>query len=91
MSVSVSIPTPLRTYAGGHKLVAVSAPSVGAALGDLVSRYPGLRPHLYAETGELRGFVGLYVNDENVRDLEGAGTALAEGDTLTILPSIAGG
>jgi sulfur-carrier protein len=89
--VSVSIPTPLRTYAGGQKLVPVSAPSVGAALGDLVSRYPALRPHLYAETGELRGFVGLYLNDENVRDLDGAGTPLAEGDTLTILPSIAGG
>ncbi|HET7463661.1 MAG TPA: MoaD/ThiS family protein [Longimicrobium sp.] len=91
VGVSILIPTPLRAYAGGSKEVAVEAGSVDDALSGLVGRYPDLRKHLYAETGGLRGFVCVYLNDENVRDLDGPGTRVRDGDTLTILPTLAGG
>lgn len=91
MAVSIEIPTPLRAYAGGSKAVAVDGASVDDALSQLVGRYPDLRRHLYAENGGLRGFVCVYLNDENVRDLEGEATAVRDGDTLTILPTLAGG
>jgi MoaD family protein len=91
VSVSVSIPTPLRSYAGGQSRVTVECRSVGDALDELARRYPNLRQHLFSESGELRSFVNVYLNDANVRDLRGAETVVAEGDTLTIVPSIAGG
>jgi molybdopterin converting factor small subunit len=91
LPVSVQIPTPLRSFAGGNKTVGVPAGDVGGALADLVRQHPPLRQHLYTEGGDLRGFVGVYLNDDNVRDLDGPATPVAEGDTLIILPSIAGG
>ena len=91
MSTSISIPTPLRTYAGGERQVSVQAETVGGALTELATRHGQLRRHLYAENGELRRFVNVYLNDSNVRDLEGVETPLRPGDTLTIVPSIAGG
>jgi molybdopterin converting factor small subunit len=91
MTVKVMIPTPLRAYAGGSRQVEVSGPTVGDALTDLAGRHPQLRRHLYAETGDLRGFVNVYLNQENVKDLEGTRTSVADGDLLTIVPSIAGG
>ena len=87
----VRIPTPLRAYAGGRSEVGVSGGTVAAALQDLTSRYPQLRRHLYDDRGRLRGFVNVFLNEEDVRDLEGEATPVAPGDTLTILPSIAGG
>ena len=90
MPNAVVIPTPLRTFAGGQRQVHVDAATVGGALEDLVRRHPQLGTHLYAEGG-LRSFVNVFVNDENVRDLEGPSTAVRPGDTITIIPSIAGG
>ena len=87
----VRIPTPLRAYAGGRSEVGVSGATVAAALQDLTSRYPQLRRHLYDDHGRLRGFVNVFLNEEDVRDLEGEATPVAPGDTLTIVPSIAGG
>ncbi len=88
---TIHLPTPLRPYADGAASVEVSGSSVAEALGSLVARHQGLRKHLYDETGKLRSFVNVYKNDEDVRYLEKAATPLSENDTLSIIPSIAGG
>jgi adenylyltransferase/sulfurtransferase len=86
----IRIPTPLRPYAGGLSSVDVAGETVGAALMDLTSIYPDMRKHLYdGET--LRNFVNVYLNEEDIRYLEGDATPLGAGDTLLIVPSIAGG
>lgn len=87
----IRIPLPLRAYAGGQEEVEASGATVAEVLRDLTSRYPQLRRHLYDDHGRLRGFVNVFLNEEDVRDLEGEATAVGPGDTLTILPSIAGG
>src|SRR5256712_10284344 len=89
--VRVIIPTALRQYAANHDAVEVEAASVEQALGDLVSQFDQLRRHLYADDGRLRNFVNVYVNEEDIRYLEKAATPLKEGDTISIVPSIAGG
>ena len=88
---TIRIPTPLRPYAGGQAEVAVSGGTVGAALGDLTARHPGLRQHLYSDGGELRSFVNVFLNQSDIREMKGADTPLAENDRLMIIPSIAGG
>jgi adenylyltransferase/sulfurtransferase len=85
------IPTPLRTYTGGQSEIPVQGKTVGEALEALTAAYPTLRPHLYNGTSELRPFVNLFVREENIRELEGLATPLAEGDKVMIVPSIAGG
>ena len=85
------IPTPLRTYADGQSEVFVSGNTAGEALNDLTDRYPALRPHLFSEDGQLRPFVNLFLNEENIRDLQGPDTPIQEGDKLILIPSIAGG
>ena len=87
---TIRIPTPLRPYTGGNSAVAVSGGTVGEALADLTRLHPQLRPHLY-DGDELRSFVNVYLNKEDVRGLQGTQTAVAEADTLMIIPSIAGG
>jgi sulfur-carrier protein len=84
------IPTPLRPYSGGNSEVKVSGVTVGEALSDLTGQYPDLRQHLY-EDGSLRSFVNIYLNQEDIRYGDGVETAVAENDTLMIIPSIAGG
>lgn len=91
VEIPVEIPTPLRRFTGDQAVVAVAGADVAAALADLVTRHPDLRPHLYTADGQLRSFVNVFKNDENVRDLARGATPLAAGDTLTIIPSIAGG
>jgi sulfur-carrier protein len=91
MSVRVIIPTPLRAYAGKQDSVELQASTVGEALRTLTTRYQDLRRHLYAEDGRLRSFVNVYVNDEDIRYLEKDDTPLKQGDTVSIVPSIAGG
>lgn len=86
----IRIPTPLRPYAGGNNAVAVNGTTVGTALNDLTDQYPDLRQHLF-EGAQLRSFVNIYLNQEDVRYLQGAETPLKEADTLLIIPSIAGG
>src|SRR6059036_1231971 len=89
--VRVIIPTALRQYAANHDAVEVEAASVEQALGDLVSQFDQLRRHLYAEDGRLRNFVNVYVNEEDIRYLQKDATPLKSGDTISIVPSIAGG
>ncbi len=85
------IPTPLRAYTGGQSEVPVQGGTVAEALDSLAALYPTLKPHLFNGSGELRPFVNLFLNEDNVRDLQGAETRLDEEDRLIIIPSIAGG
>jgi adenylyltransferase/sulfurtransferase len=89
--MKILVPTPLRQYAGKQAAVDVPAGTVGEALNALTSAYPDLRKHLYNDQGELRAFVNVYLNDEDVRYLQKEQTAVKDGDTLSIVPSIAGG
>ncbi len=91
MRTTIRLPAPLRAYAEGHTDLSVDAASVSEALAQLTARYPRLRPHLFGEDGALRSFVNVFVNQEVVRHLEGDPTALKEGDTITLVPSVAGG
>jgi len=87
----ILIPTPLRQYAGKHDAVEMSGATVGEVLNSLTSHYADLRRHLYNDEGKLRSFVNVYVNDEDIRYLDKEATALKDGDTVSIVPSIAGG
>jgi molybdopterin/thiamine biosynthesis adenylyltransferase/rhodanese-related sulfurtransferase/molybdopterin converting factor small subunit len=89
--IPIHIPTPLRPYAGHASMVAVEARTVGEALRALVERHGDLKRHLYDEGGALRRYVNVYRNDEDIRHLEREATPLSAGDTLSIVPSIAGG
>lgn len=91
MSVCIHIPTALRSYTNGQASVEVQARNAGEALESLTGTYPALARHLRTEDGKLRSFVNVYLNDEDIRFLDKEQTALKEGDTLTIVPSIAGG
>jgi molybdopterin converting factor small subunit len=91
MSVPVTIPTPLRGYAGGQKTVSVEGATVGEALRTLTTQYPHLRQHLFTDEGQLRSFVNVYLNDEDVRYLKYVDTPLSAADRLAIVPSVAGG
>jgi molybdopterin converting factor small subunit len=88
---TLKIPTPLRPYAGGQATIEVNGASVREALADLVAQHPDLNQHIFNESGELRPFVNLFLNDEDVRYLNGADTSISESDLLRIIPSIAGG
>jgi adenylyltransferase/sulfurtransferase len=91
MSSKVLIPTPLRPYTDKLDSVDVKGTTVGEALADLTSRYAELRKHLYNEDGRLRSFVNVYLNDDDIRYLQRENTPLKAGDTITIVPSVAGG
>jgi molybdopterin/thiamine biosynthesis adenylyltransferase/rhodanese-related sulfurtransferase/molybdopterin converting factor small subunit len=91
MSVTIHIPTPLRRFTADHGEVQADGVTVGEALKDLLRQFPALQRHLYTDDGALRSFVNLFLNDEDVRHLEKENTALKSGDTLSIIPSIAGG
>jgi molybdopterin converting factor small subunit len=91
MSVKVMIPTPLRAYAGKKDSIEVKAGTVAEALTALTSQFGDLKKHLFSDDGRLRSFVNVYVNDEDIRYLQKDQTAVREGDTISIVPSIAGG
>ena len=91
MSIQIQIPTPLRSFTASQAEVSVDATTVGDAVQRLVDTHPQLQPHLFTDEGKLRSFVNLFLNDEDVRFLDKLDTALSAGDTLTIIPSIAGG
>ena len=93
MAVTVSIPTILRTHTGGEKRVSASGETLQAVITDLESNYSGITERLVdpANPGKLHRFVNIYVNDEDVRFSGGLDTAISDGDSLTILPAVAGG
>jgi len=90
MAVEVRVPTILRNYTAGEKTVEASGATLADLLTDLDASYPGLRDRLVDEKG-LRRFVNVYLNDEDVRFLGGLETSVADGDSVTILPAVAGG
>jgi sulfur-carrier protein len=90
MAIEVRIPTILRTYTGGEKAVSGDGGTLADVLVDVDSRHPGLRDRIVDEKG-LRRFVNVYVNDEDVRFMGGLQTAVKDGDTVTVLPAVAGG
>ena len=91
MSHTVHIPTPLRQYTDKLDTVQVGGATIGDLLTQLTTTYPELKKHLYNEQGKLRHFVNIYVNDEDIRFLQKEQTALGEKDTISIIPSVAGG
>ena len=91
MAIEVRIPTILRTYTDGQKAVEGKGDSLDGLLADLDGRHPGLRGRLVTGEGALHRFVNVYVNDEDVRFLGGLETPLKDGDSVTVLPAVAGG
>jgi MoaD family protein len=91
MPNTIHIPTPLRPFTDKLESVDVNGGTVGELLADLTKKYEGLRKHLYAEDGRLRNFVNIYLNDEDIRYLDQLNTRLKDGDTISILPALAGG
>ena len=94
MSIEVRIPTILRTYTGGEKSVGASGTTLSALIDDLEANHPGIKDRLLeAKDGktDLRRFVNVYVNDEDVRFIGGLETTLADGDQVVVLPAVAGG
>jgi molybdopterin/thiamine biosynthesis adenylyltransferase/rhodanese-related sulfurtransferase/molybdopterin converting factor small subunit len=91
MANKILIPTPLRPYADKQEAVEVDGQTVGEMLANLTSRYSDLRKHLYTDDGKLRSFVNVYVNDDDIRYLEREKTTVKPGDTISIIPSVAGG
>ena len=91
MGVRVMIPTALRHYVGNQESLQMQGATVGEVIGKLVDSHQALRRHLLNEEGKLRNFVNVYVNDEDIRYLRNAETPVKDGDTVTIVPAIAGG
>ena len=91
MAVLVRIPTPLRAMTKGSAEVQANADTVDELIADLERQFPGLRERLVEEGGELRRFINIYVNQEDIRFLQGAKTVLKQGDEVSIVPAIAGG
>jgi molybdopterin converting factor small subunit len=90
--MKIHIPTPLRQYVDKQATITVNAVTVGQALEELTAAYPELKKHLYSNEGKLRSFVNVYLNDEDIRYLSGQeATPVKESDSLSIIPSIAGG
>ncbi|GGK86231.1 molybdopterin synthase sulfur carrier subunit [Sphaerisporangium melleum] len=90
MAIEVRIPTILRTYTDGAKAVTADGATLSDLIVDLEARHPGLRERIVDDSG-LRRFVNIYLNDEDVRFLGGLDTPVADGDTVTVLPAVAGG
>jgi sulfur-carrier protein len=90
MSVEVSIPTILRTHTGGEKRVTATGATLQAIISDLEANYSGISERL-VDNGKLHRFVNIYVNDEDVRFSGGLDTEISDGDSVTILPAVAGG
>lgn len=91
MSVKVMIPTPLRPHAGGKAAAEFQAKTIAEALGHLTTEFADLKRHLLTEDGRLRSFVNVYLNGEDIRYLAQENTPTRDGDTINIIPSIAGG
>ena len=91
MSAKVRIPTPLRKLTNDEELVEVNAATIGDAITELQSRYPGIKERLLDESGAVRRFVNVYLNEEDIRFLQNQQTALKDGDEISIIPAIAGG
>ena len=92
MAITVFIPTPLRPYCGNQESLSIdTSGSVSSVFESITNQYPDLKKHLYDDKNELRKFVNIYLNDEDIRYQDGVNSNVNDGDTLSIVPSIAGG
>ena len=91
MSIAVKVPTILRTYTGGAADVSVEGATLADALADLDRQFPGIGARVLDDSGKLRRFVNVYVNDDDVRFLEDLATATPDGSSISIIPAVAGG
>ena len=91
MAVSVLIPTPLRKFTQEEETVTASAGTIATLMEDLERQFPGIKARLTDDKGELRRFINIYVNEEDIRFLSGKETAVKDGDSVSIVPAIAGG
>ena len=91
MAIKVRIPTPLRKLTQDKEVVPASGANIQALIEDLEQQFPGLKERLCDEKGELRRFVNIYLNDEDIRFAQGKQTTLKDGDEVSIIPAIAGG
>ena len=91
MAKKVRIPTPLRKLTNNEELVEVKAATIGDVIMELQARYPGIKERLVDDNGEVRRFVNVYVNEEDIRFLQNQQTPLKDGDEISIIPAIAGG
>jgi len=91
MAAKVRIPTPLRKLTNNEEVVEVNAATIGDAITELQSRFPGIKERLLDESGAVRRFVNVYVNEEDIRFLQNQETKLKDGDEVSIIPAIAGG
>jgi molybdopterin synthase sulfur carrier subunit len=91
MPAKVRIPTPLRKLTNEQELVEVSAGTIATAVAELQAQFPGIKERLLDEKGEVRRFVNVYVNEEDIRFLENQATPVKDGDEISIIPAIAGG
>src|SRR5216110_704403 len=91
MATKILIPTPLRPFTDKKDAVEAEGKTVGELLADLTTKHSGLKAHLYNDQGKLRSFVNIYVNDEDIRYLQKEQTPIKAGDTVSIIPSVAGG
>ena len=91
MPVRVRVPTPLRRFTAGNGEVAAAGTSIKEVINDLESRHPGMRERLLDDKGEIRRFVNIYVNGDDVRFLDQLNSAAKDGDDISIVPAIAGG
>ena len=91
MAIQILIPTPLRVYTNNQDTVEAEGSTVGELLANMTDEYTELRKHLYGEDGRLRSFVNIYLNDDDIRYLEKEKTPVTSEDTISIVPSVAGG
>ena len=91
MALKVRIPTPLRKLTDNQESIEVESNTIGGAIDELEGKFPGIKERLVDEEGEIRRFVNVYVNEEDIRFLENQDTPLKEGDDISIIPAIAGG
>jgi molybdopterin synthase sulfur carrier subunit len=91
MAVNVKIPTPLRKYTGGNDVLHIDAATVGELLEGMERQHPGIKSKLCDESGKLRRFINVYANQDDIRFLDNLGTALKDGDEVSIVPAVAGG
>ena len=91
MPKKVRIPTPLRKLTNNEEVVEVKADNIGEVIAELQARFPGIKERLVDDQGEVRRFVNVYVNEEDIRFLQNQETPLKEGDEISIIPAIAGG
>ena len=90
MAIKINIPTPMRQHTEGKAVIDVAGSTVQGALDDLKTKFPGITQRLF-ENGQVRRFVNVYLNDEDIRYLDNLATAVKDGDELSIIPAVAGG